>query len=57
MVNYENEMSIMGTLSRKTTLLSRVSYYCRTHDSIKEDHIANSRELLLHDQLMQRQDS
>jgi hypothetical protein len=44
-------------ISRKTTLPTHVSYYYRTHDSIKEDHTANSRELLLHNQLMQRQDS
>jgi len=44
-------------VSRKTTLPTHVSYYCRTHDSIKKDHTANSRELLLHDQLMQQQDS
>jgi hypothetical protein len=46
-----------GGVSRKTTLPPHASYYCRFHDSIKENHTANSRELLLHDQLMQRQDS
>jgi hypothetical protein len=46
-----------GGVSRKITLPPHVSYYCRIHDSIKEDYTANSRELLLHDQLMQWQDS
>jgi hypothetical protein len=43
--------------SRKITLPPHVSYYCRIYDNIKEDYTANSRELLLHDQLMQRQNS
>ena len=47
----------MRRISRKITLPPHVSYYCRIHDSIKEDYTANSRELLLHDQLLQRQNS
>jgi len=56
-VQYVHGSDWLCSLSRKITLPPHISYYCRIHDSIKEHYTANSRELLLHDQLMQWQNS